>query len=980
MTAATPSGGDDAFVWDTDLPKAKKSDSPAEGEPETYSIPGGLSGWSPGDIPPPNSDGTIRKTPPRNEPTPPVAPTARKPKRSVARYPRWELLGFNLLVFVSSVCVMTLELTASRLIAKHVGSSLYTWTSVIGVVLAGITFGNYLGGWLADRFSRARTLAWMFLLSSMACASVLWLDQVVSRIERPDYFDWPTWVLCVVTMMFLLPALLLGTTSPLVASMALERGTKTGSTVGNVYAWGAFGSIIGTFLTGFYLIDIWGTRSIIGMTAATLALLAIVVAGGRWTFRTAVVVGWLQFLTFLWVAATITSPTAAGVAGEYGKLLTKFSPEMEHDHILRYWPKFGDSLGGKLHELGLILHLRDDELDAFHDESSYSYIQVRDDYIEGVPVRALRLDKLDHSYFDPNEPTKLHYEYEEVYAAITHRAAPQPAEQLTAKVPQFPGRDELMTRLPAGVMFDPATELLTVPSAEPVLLKSLRELSRDAVYWNAVEELHRETNRVNWGGFTTVAIDELPAGVTIPRELNAKIRFDVNLQSLSAYESISLEDRDRLCQLGTQAPWRTAIDGLSKQSAAISTLFIGGGGFIFPRWVVAEFPAVKRVDVAELDPAVYQAVRQEMGFTAADEQRINTVLGDARNFVEDRVRANTRAALNGEPAVTYDFIYGDAFNDFSVPWHLTTQEFTQKVYDLLTPHGVFLANIIEIYPRTVIPGGTAEEVVAELTTTPPEALFAPPEAGQQRQVQSQFGPLQIQGGSQLQFAGVLSEQLEERLKGLAPEDAAWQTAIGTLAAKSRAPRPLPMRVPSGLIPETLYAKTWTQCPSPFEGVDIYELAEHQHMLGLRGVAPVGLCQKVLDLQPSDSQWKLLINEAADRSEKVAAGRFLGRYVNTMTHVFPYVAVFATSASHPSESRDTFVVACARTPLDLRDLPSRGTWEIKPFAEFVRSAPDATPELRGQMESLLELANGNVLTDDFAPVDNLLRPVFVDQDL
>ncbi|MFA5251569.1 MAG: fused MFS/spermidine synthase, partial [Phycisphaerae bacterium] len=55
-------------------------------------------------------------------------------------------------VFLSSACIMVLELVAGRLIARHLGSSLYTWTSVIGVVLAGITIGNYLGGRIADRF------------------------------------------------------------------------------------------------------------------------------------------------------------------------------------------------------------------------------------------------------------------------------------------------------------------------------------------------------------------------------------------------------------------------------------------------------------------------------------------------------------------------------------------------------------------------------------------------------------------------------------------------------------------------------------------------------------------------------------------------------------------------------------------------------------------------------------------------------------
>src|SRR4029077_181413 len=123
------------------------------------------------------------------------------------------------------------------------------------------------------------------------------------RMSRPESFSWPMWVLCVVAMIFALPALALGTTSPLVASMAIERSTKTGMTVGNVYAWGAFGSIVGTFLTGFYLIDVWGTKSIVGLTAATLAVLAISVAGQRWVFKAAVMCGWLQLLTWCVLAA-----------------------------------------------------------------------------------------------------------------------------------------------------------------------------------------------------------------------------------------------------------------------------------------------------------------------------------------------------------------------------------------------------------------------------------------------------------------------------------------------------------------------------------------------------------------------------------------------------------------------------------------------------------------------------------------------------
>ena len=50
-----------------------------------------------------------------------------------------------LIVFISSACIMILELVAGRIIAPYVGVSLYTWTSVIGVVLAGISLGNFGG-------------------------------------------------------------------------------------------------------------------------------------------------------------------------------------------------------------------------------------------------------------------------------------------------------------------------------------------------------------------------------------------------------------------------------------------------------------------------------------------------------------------------------------------------------------------------------------------------------------------------------------------------------------------------------------------------------------------------------------------------------------------------------------------------------------------------------------------------------------------
>ncbi len=53
------------------------------------------------------------------------------------------------------------------------GVSLYTWTSIIGVILAGITFGNYLGGLLADRMASRALLRRIFLYSALTVVATV---------------------------------------------------------------------------------------------------------------------------------------------------------------------------------------------------------------------------------------------------------------------------------------------------------------------------------------------------------------------------------------------------------------------------------------------------------------------------------------------------------------------------------------------------------------------------------------------------------------------------------------------------------------------------------------------------------------------------------------------------------------------------------------------------------------------------------------
>ena len=179
------------------------------------------------------------------------------------------------LAFTSSLCIMILELVSSRLVAPHVGQSLTVWTSVIGIILAGICLGNVLGGRLADRVEPRRAIGPLFALGSLLTLGSLWINAQVGHIlPGPDQINWELRTVLVVVLDFLVPATVLGMVGPVVAKMAVEQAQKAGSAIGDVYFWGAIGSIVGTFLCGFVLMYQAPNSTIVLLVAAALALLA----------------------------------------------------------------------------------------------------------------------------------------------------------------------------------------------------------------------------------------------------------------------------------------------------------------------------------------------------------------------------------------------------------------------------------------------------------------------------------------------------------------------------------------------------------------------------------------------------------------------------------------------------------------------------------------------------------------------------------
>jgi MFS family permease len=563
------------------------------------------------------------------------------------------------LAFIASLAFMSLEMIAGRLVARHLGSSIYGWTSVIGVLLGGLSLGNFLGGKLADHIKTEKRASTLFLIASALVLFVLLTETPPKWLVRnpigylfqgeapqplaggPDEFlhqaismtGYPWWlrVLWWTGIVYLVPAISMGTVSPIVAKLAVERTRKsaTGSAIGSVYAWGMVGSLVGTFLTGFLLIDVLGTK---GVLLALATLLALAATGLGSIFHAA----WAGIPLGLCVIAFLPPliPARSPVDDKPSKLwetksyLTNLAVGMG----LREKPSEPDTVDGQI---------------AYIDESNYYYIKVSNEKREDHLKRTLVLDNLIHGYFILGQPEVLDYDYEHIYALVTHRLMQEKAERANADSPQGA---ELGTLFIGGGSYTfPRYLQATYPKT-----------------WAEVAEIDPAVTRAN---HIALGLPWPDTGLPQPR--------------------ISEKGNRELLPMGGRL-----IDLGPAGSPESLAAHVDALGDLVPDY--HKDPATgKAVVVLDGEPKLLGEFGSEASRRAYIEQvnawytsskyRIRTTWGDARQYVAQHQNKK------------FDVVYGDAFNDFSVPWHLTTHEFNAMLGNMLTPEGVYMINIIDVF-------------------------------------------------------------------------------------------------------------------------------------------------------------------------------------------------------------------------------------------------------------------------------------------
>ena len=745
------------------------------------------------------------------------------------------------LAFFSSVCIMILELVASRLVARHVGASLTVWTSVIGIMLGGICLGNVLGGRLADRTDPGKVIGPLYALGAFLTLSCLWMNAVVGLTPGLESLPWNLRTVVVVTMDFLIPGTVLGMIGPVVAKIAVEQARNTGSAIGDVYFWGAVGSIAGTFFAGFILMYLAPVSAIVTVVAAALALLAALMIGHRPGLVLGLLaaaalgigsigpvdrlvpvsfpLGSVRVNLLVLIGHVLTVGLAlAGVARLVSEL--RANRALSESTGVEDDPEDANRPKPSLSDLAVLSFVASLAFMAFEmaagrlvsrhlGSSIYGWTSIIGVLLGGLSLGNFLGGKIADHVRDEKQASWLFLAASVLVLSvlvmespnwITHHVLtfwetekPVLSHAISWTHVTMPGGREVsipwsarVLAVVAAVFFIPSIALGTV---SPVVAKlAVERLRRSKRTGTAIGQVYA------WGmvgsilgtflaGFVLIdllgtkglilvlaamlaiaatilgsighaAWAGIPLGLCLiaflPGAWADKHGYALGVREKSG-DPATTEDADAWIdesdyyyikvsnEPDAEGQKRTLVldnlihgyfiighperldydyehiyalvadrvakaksnrDKNAKPAAEpLKTLFLGGGAYTFQRYIQHKY-AGAGADVAEIDPAVTRANFMALGLPR--NTPIKTIWGDARQFVE-----------KNQNVKKYDLVFGDAFNDFSVPWHLTTHEFNQKLARMLNDDGVYMINIIDVYESDAKAADKAERKIKD---------------------------------------------------------------------------------------------------------------------------------------------------------------------------------------------------------------------------------------------------------------------------
>lgn len=221
--------------------------------------------------------------------------------------------------FVVGAAVLTFELTASRIAAPYIGTSIYIWTSIIGVILAALALGYWLGGKLADKRRCEEDIA---LLLSLAAGLILIINSIKDPLlglvtNNALALQWQALIASI--LLFAVPTIVLGMVSPYLARLNITKLADSGQKLASISAWGTVGSLFGTFLTGYVLFGFVGARYLLVGIALSLLLVSFVMSPRKYFLIRSALIG-VIIIQLFWSPTLVLGNVVADLDTRYNRV------------------------------------------------------------------------------------------------------------------------------------------------------------------------------------------------------------------------------------------------------------------------------------------------------------------------------------------------------------------------------------------------------------------------------------------------------------------------------------------------------------------------------------------------------------------------------------------------------------------------------------------------------------------------------------
>jgi spermidine synthase len=183
-------------------------------------------------------------------------------------------------VFTCGAVLMALEVGAFRIIGRSFGTAIRETTVVIAVFLVAMSIGYWLGGRMGDRHPTIYAIAVVMLAAGGATLLIPLIDRQLSRSLVAGALPLSLHAFVATVTLFAIPVCLLAAMTPIAVRLLSRDVAQSGSVAGGISALSTVGSVAGSILTAFFLLDwlqsIDATVRFLGSISISVAVLLIV--------------------------------------------------------------------------------------------------------------------------------------------------------------------------------------------------------------------------------------------------------------------------------------------------------------------------------------------------------------------------------------------------------------------------------------------------------------------------------------------------------------------------------------------------------------------------------------------------------------------------------------------------------------------------------------------------------------------------------